>query len=1139
MRPKYFFAGLAVLLVALIPFMSARLLGQTSSVPSRIQGAVDNTKLTVLRGNTHLLARPEFDRGPAPASLPLDHMMLVLTRSPQQEASLETLLAQQQSPSSPNFHKWLTPEQFGQQFGPSDQDIQTITSWLQSNGFQVNSVANGRTTIDFSGTAGQVQQAFHTSIHSYVLANGEQHWANASDPQIPTALTAVVAGVNSLNNFRRKAFHTSRGIVRKDLATGKFARIRPQYTFAGEPDGLCEGASGTSNCWAVGPGDFATIYNVPPTIGGANAGAGETIAIVSDSDVYATDVTAFRSIFGLPTATETINNSPACTAGTPCFDQIETGTDPGVQGPNSASQDEEEAILDVEWSGAVAPYATIDLVVSPTTNSTFGGDTSAAYIINCPTVSTNCPVAVPASALSYSYGDCELALGSTLNQMYNTMWQQAAGEGITVLVATGDSGSAACDQAATNTPSTMGLAVTGEASTPYNVAVGGTDFNDFSNPTTYWNSTNATGSLESAKGYIPETTYNDTCTNSIVYGALSFGSAEAACNSATVEEDGLLGPGGGGGGVSNCTTPTGPSPSTCAGGYAKPAWQAGTGVPSDGKRDIPDISLFAGDGTIQNFYIDCEADADLGDAPCSLTAPPVLLNGSYYVDFQGIGGTSVSAQAFAGVVALIDQKMGGKQGNINPVLYGLASGQSASSIFNDVTLGTNAMPCIVITGTPGCSITGSNSYTIGVLTGYNAGAGYDLTTGLGSVNVGNLINDFASITPTFYLSSANPTVTVASPGASGALSMVATAVGGFTGTVNLSCSGLPTGASCGFSPGAVTFTSTTTNVPVTVTVSTTAAGMLAPAGRLDRPSPQTTRAVITFTGAFLLVVFLVMTSAKQSRSSMALASTAFALLIGIVACGGGSSSSTTGGGTPTPTPSASVIPTSLTFTSQNTNTTSTAQTVTLTNAGTASLTVSSITASANFGQTNTCGTSVAAGGNCTIQVTFTPTTTGALTGTLTIQDNAANSPLTVGLTGTGTSPGTPNANIAPTSLTFGSQITNTSSAAQTITLSNSGTVSLAVSSITASANFSQTNNCGTSVAAGGNCAIQVTFKPTTTGALTGTLTIQDNAAGSPQTASLTGTGNASGGTPTGTSTVTITGTNGTISVPLTFTLTVQ
>jgi len=256
-------------------------------VQSRIGEAVDNTKLATLRGNVHPLARTQFDRGAAPASLPMEHMMLLLTRSPQQEAALETLMAQQQEPTSANYHKWLTPQQFGQEFGPSDQDIQAVTSWLQSQGFQVNQVANGRTTIDFSGTAGTVQQAFHTAIHSYVLANGEQHWANSTDPQIPAALAPVVAGVNSLNNFRRKPFHASHGLVRRNLTTGKFSQvpgIKPEFTFAGASLGACRGISTSNNCWGVGPGDLSVIYNIPSTVNGSPAGTGQTIAIVSDSD---------------------------------------------------------------------------------------------------------------------------------------------------------------------------------------------------------------------------------------------------------------------------------------------------------------------------------------------------------------------------------------------------------------------------------------------------------------------------------------------------------------------------------------------------------------------------------------------------------------------------------------------------------------------------------------------------------------------------------------------------------------------------------------------------------------------------------------------------------------------------------------
>ena len=337
MPSKQTCAYLFALLIAVIVSVPAHVSGQ-SGVASRIAAGIDNTKLAVLQGNVHPMARAEFDRGAAPASLPLDHMLLVLQRSADQETALEALLARQQNPSSPNYHKWLTPEQFGQQFGPSAQDIQKITGWLQSQGFQVNQVAKGGTSVDFSGNAGQVQQAFHTAIHSYILANGEQHWANSSDPQIPGALAPVVAGIASLNNFSRKRMSHNAGVFRRSK-DGKVAPVNPQVSFAGG----CNG-SGT-DCYAVGPADFAKIYNVPTSV----TGSGQTIAIVSDSDVSASDITAFRTLFGLPA----IN-----------FQQIETGTDPGII-TCANNGNECEAVLDVEWSGAVATGAKIDLVVSP------------------------------------------------------------------------------------------------------------------------------------------------------------------------------------------------------------------------------------------------------------------------------------------------------------------------------------------------------------------------------------------------------------------------------------------------------------------------------------------------------------------------------------------------------------------------------------------------------------------------------------------------------------------------------------------------------------------------------------------------------------------------------------------------------
>ncbi|HEX4001190.1 MAG TPA: S53 family peptidase [Candidatus Acidoferrales bacterium] len=881
MRTSYGVSVKVMLTVVFLSVVAMTSSPQLSTVEPQITQPIDNTKLTTLRGNTHPLARSEFDRGTAPASLPMDQMQLVLKHSPEQEHALETLLAQQQDLSSPNYHKWLTPDEFGQQFGPAEDDIQKITAWLESKGFRVNDVSKGRTVIEFSGTASQVQQAFHTAIHRYVLSNGEEHWANASDPQIPTALTPVVAGVSTLHNFYKKPMSHVVGRFSRSRATGEVKAINPQFTYAG-------GCNGTgTNCYALGPRDFGTIYNVLSLTDAGTNGGGQTIAIVSDSNINVSDVNTFRSLFGLAL------NPPVVTL---------TGSDPGLTG------DEIEAVLDAEWAGAVAPKASINLVVSPSTNSTFGGDISAGYIVN----NTN---PIP-EILSYSYGSCELALGTSGNAFYNNLWGQAAGEGITVVVSTGDSGSAGCDSVSPHVsgaqPAQYGLAVNGVASTPFNVAVGGTDFDDSSNPGTYWNTSNTSGTQASAKGYIPEIAYNDSCTNSIIYNALGFSSAEAACDSSTAAGDGLVVTAGGAGGASNCTTSDGQTVASCSGGYAKPSWQTGPGVPNDGKRDQPDVSLFAGDGSIQNFYIICEADEDPNGVACNLNSP--------FQDILGVGGTSVSAQAFAGLMALIDQDDGSRQGNPNPTFYSLASEQKASDcnatggpantcVFLDVTSGTIAMPCAK--GSPNCTVKTSGD-TVGVLSGYNAGAAYDLATGLGSVNVANLVLKFGA---NFYLSSSSPLVTVSSPGASGTMDVTVYSVNGYTGTVDLACSGLPTDATCSFSRSSVTFTSSVTSVPVTVTVDTTSASTAHPTNFPQGIHLWPTHGGLALVAISLLATLLIGTFPRNFQWNTALTFVAMAVLLGMAACGGngsGKTGSTTA--TLTGTASSGTPTSSMTFT---------------------------------------------------------------------------------------------------------------------------------------------------------------------------------------------------------------------------------
>jgi subtilase family serine protease len=888
---------------------------QSASVQSQITAPIDDTKLSVLRGSTHPLASPQFDRGLASSSLPMEHMLLVLRRSPQQEAAFDKLLADQQDRSSPNYHQWLSPDEFGQQFGASDQDIQKITSWLQSHRFQVNSAIRGRNMIDFSGTAAQVQSAFHTEIHRYVLNNGEEHFGNSADPAIPSALTPLVVGVRSLNNFFPKPLHRMAPAI-KARSTGT---VRPQFTF---PTGCTTVTSSNQSLdceFGIGPADFAKIYSVPSSL----TGAGETIAVVSGSDVVASDLTQFRTQFNLTPITINAANSTAC-AVAPCYTQVTPSgsTDPGVAGAKvnggpDGDEDEIEAVLDVEWSGALAPGANIDLVASADSGGTAGIDLSAVSIVNTKL----------APILSESYGVCELDAGTAGNVFYNNLWSQAASEGITVLVSSGDNGSASCDLEEANgvptQPALNGLQVNAIASTPFDIAVGGTDFNDFANPFTYFaNGTgnNATTQL-SAKSYIPETTWNDSCTNSVLISFLGLTTAAAACNNVTGQADGFVIPVGGSGGKSNCTNSNGASVSSCTGGYAKPSWQVGPGVPSDGKRDLPDVSLFSADGFISgSFYIDCEADLPISSTNTSTIGPCNLANGV----FAGFGGTSVSAQAFAGIMALIDQSTKSAQGNANPMFYALAATQSAttcnssgttstSCAFNDVTSGTIAMPCQAQKTTtelivsPDCPV--NSSGPIGVLTdpstsqlGYNTGTGYDLATGLGTPNVSVLISQLG---PSFSISTSNPSLTVAQ-GSSQNLTITVTASNLTSGSMVVSgfqCPVLPSLATCTFattpptSPTSVTLTPGTPSQTVTVTVTTSPATASLPTSKMQNPekwTPAGTTALACLLCAGLALFGL---RGHQHRWSTAFVLIAFATIVSCAGCGGGGSTSTGGGGT--------------------------------------------------------------------------------------------------------------------------------------------------------------------------------------------------------------------------------------------------
>jgi subtilase family serine protease len=797
MRSKPIAVVVSTLVLFSLFMIAQRGLGQSSQA-RLITQPIDDSKTIVLKGNTHPYARPEFDRGAAPASLTMDRMILVMKRSPAQESVLEAFLAQQLDASSPNFHKWLTPDQFGERFGASEEDIAQVTGWLRSQGFQVTSASHGHNIIEFSGNAGQVQSAFRTAIHSYNI-NGKQYWANAADPQIPQALAPAVAGVVSLHNFPKHPASHSLGPVRRNMANAKAHGLLPSFTFNGGCD--------QTNCFALGPQDFATIYNVTPLYTAGIDGTGEVIAVVADSNINPTDVAQFRSVFGLPAKAPNI---------------IVNGTDPGL------TQDEVEAVLDTEWSGAVAKNATIDLVVSESTNASFGGDLSAEYIID----NNLAPI------MSESFGECELFLGATNNAFYTTLYTQGVAQGMTISVSTGDSGSVGCLPDLNNpfVPNTFGLGVSGVASTGFNVAVGGTDFDQVNNAQAFWNTTNTAGTQGSAKGHIPETTWNDSCTNAaLTLPIFNFtGTPEANCNNATLETDGLVMLSGANGGVSNCTTPTGDASMTsqCAGGNPKPSWQVGPGVPADGHRDLPDVSLFAATGVFTgSFYVICQADdPNFQDgSACSLSAD----SQGNFSNFSGVGGTSVSTQVFAGIMALVDQKAKGPQGNVNPKFYSLAASQAgqcptaspaASCVFYDVSKGSITQPCTTSTpAVPSANCTTSTAGDLfGVLTGFNAGTGYDLATGLGSINVNNLAQSFASVvgTSSFSVGPGSGTASVTA-GSTTTYPVTVTGTFGFAGTVNFACSGV-TGVTCTGAPATISAGTPAASSTLTITASSSA-----------------------------------------------------------------------------------------------------------------------------------------------------------------------------------------------------------------------------------------------------------------------------------------------------------------------------
>lgn len=461
----------------------------------RVTNFVDDEQRVTLFGNRHPLATSQYDKGAVSPGYRMERMLLTLLPDADQQAALTQLIDAQHDPESTYYHKWLTPEQYGEHFAVSDADIAKVSAWLQDHGMEVEEISAGHGSIVFSGSAGQVESTFHTPIHTYKIGN-ETHHANLNDPQIPAAFSGVVGGVVALHDFRSAPQNNGTRIPIPDFTSG--------------------------STYYLTPTDFATIYDLVPLYQQSISGSGQSVAVVARSNINLSDVRQFRSFFGLPA------NDPQI---------ILNDTDPGT----SNTGEETEADLDAEWSGAIARNATIKFVVSKSTSSSDGAYLSAQYIVTHNV----------APVMTMSFGLCEASLGSSGNSFINGLWQQAAAEGITVFVSSGDNGAAGCDSASASR-ATHGLAVNGLCSTPYSVCVGGTEFNDATHPSLYWSASNAAGTQSSALSYIPEIAWNESASGGLWSG---------------------------GGGASVL--------------YSKPAWQAGAGVPADNKRDVPDVALTA------------------------------------------------------------------------------------------------------------------------------------------------------------------------------------------------------------------------------------------------------------------------------------------------------------------------------------------------------------------------------------------------------------------------------------------------------------------------------------------------------------------------------------------------------------------
>ncbi|MET0225118.1 MAG: S53 family peptidase, partial [Dokdonella sp.] len=634
--------------------------------PDLITRSVDTAERAALPAHRAAWAVSQRDAGAVAADAALVNLGITLKRTPERQQAFDQFLREQKDPASPNYQHWLSPSEIGERFGASQSDIDAVSRWLRSQGLAVDGVANSRLRIRFSGSAGAVASAFGTELRTFQVG-ARTRMSNMSSAQVPRALAAAIASVDGLQTTRFEP------LLRTRLA-------QPSSHAAATS---CHGAV----CdYAIFPADFAKIYDVDAVHQQGIVGSGQTIAVVGRARVYAPDMQNFQSLAGLPSSTPTVTIPTGGTdPGPPASTCSDTGT-PSCSHPSDAVADQGEATLDVQRAGSVAPGATINLIVSNSTddNSPDGVQLSTEYAID------HDPV--PAKILSISYTSCEHDNGESVVDYLDGLFAQAEMEGISVFVASGDGGVAGCASLDATPTGTETASTNALCSSSHVTCVGGTEFADAAHPSAYWSSSTEADYL-SALGYIPEGAWND-----------PLDSSDKPQFSAT------------GGGVSAY--------------IAKPSWQVGTGVPGSAGRYTPDVSFAA---SPREGYFTCLAAQGGG---CAVSG------GSF--SFLPTGGTSASAPSMAGIAALLNQKTGSAQANLNPRLYALAA-NTTNGVFHDASVasvtGVNSgvascslsVPSICNNSTPGTTGLG------GGLQGYAIGTGYDLATGLGSLDVANLL----------------------------------------------------------------------------------------------------------------------------------------------------------------------------------------------------------------------------------------------------------------------------------------------------------------------------------------------------------------------------------------------------------------